>query len=297
MSKNKLPDMLNKEQLVKLFEAMYIPKLSIACFTSLMCGLRIREVCNLLTDDFNLERRTLKIRDSKNTKRKKQGYGKDRIQPIPEIAIEPIKKWLSIIEGNKYFLPSMNSEDKPLRTKTLHEWFKEARQKANLNIKDYQVKERSTGKIKSIYKFRYHHLRHFYAQYVYDRTRDLYAVSNLLGHNQITTSQIYAKISDKTKRETIDFAFNTPIKTKLFELNPINALHYNIPKIATEKYENYTIKPTTKEKTPIEILEERFAKGEISALDFQTAIRLLKARKEYLNENETTNSNKEVNYN
>lgn len=288
--------MLSKEQLVKLFEAVYIPKLSIACFTSLMCGLRIREVCNLLTEDINLERRTLKIRDSKNPKRKVQGYGKDRIQPIPEIAIEPIKKWLSIIEGSKYFLPSMSSEDKPLRTKTLHEWFKEARLKANLNIKEYQVKEVRTGKIRAVYKFRYHHLRHFYAQYVYDRTRDLYAVSNLLGHNQVTTSQVYAKISDKTKKETIDFAFNTPVKTQIFEQNPINALNYNIPEIAKKQQQQSNI--NVKEKTPIEILENRFAKGEISAIDFQTALRLLKVRKDYLTENENeTNPNKEIDYN
>jgi hypothetical protein len=42
-NRNKLPDMLTKEQLVKLFENMIIPKCSIACFMALMCGLRIRE--------------------------------------------------------------------------------------------------------------------------------------------------------------------------------------------------------------------------------------------------------------
>ncbi|MCD4759359.1 tyrosine-type recombinase/integrase [archaeon] len=285
MSNNKLPDMMNKEQLTKLFESMYIPKLSIACFMALMCGLRVREVCNILTQDIDLQRRTLKIRDSKNPNRKKQGYGKDRIQPIPEIAISPIKKWLTIIEGGKYFLPSMNSPDKALRTKTLHEWFKEARERANLDMKEYEYTEKSTKRKKAVYKFRFHHLRHFYAQYVYDITRDLYAVANLLGHNQVTTTQIYAKVSDKTKKDTVDFAFNTPIKTQIFEKNPANALNYNIPEIAKEKAQN---------KSPIEILEDRFAKGEISAIDFQTAIRLLKVRKDYLNENEP---NREIEYN
>ncbi len=44
--------------------------------------------------------------------------------------------------------------------------------------------------------------------------------------------------------------------------------------------------PLPREKSPIEILEDRFARGEISAVDFQTALRLLKARKDYLNDNE-----------
>ena len=128
--KNKLPDNLNKEQMIKLFESMFIPKCSIACFTSLMCGLRINEVCNLQIADIDLSRRQLKIRDSKNTRRKKQGYGKDRYVPIPEIAISPIKKWLSIIEGGKWFIPSENSPDNPLSKKTLHVWFSEARRRA-----------------------------------------------------------------------------------------------------------------------------------------------------------------------
>src|SRR3989344_9580569 len=98
-NKNKLPDMLNKEQLVQLFEAMYMPKLSIACFVALMCGLRIREVCRLEVQDIDLARRIIKVRDSKNPNRKKQGdYGKDRIIPLPEASISPIKKWLSVIE-------------------------------------------------------------------------------------------------------------------------------------------------------------------------------------------------------
>jgi len=291
-NKNKLPDMLTKEQLKKLFENMIIPKCSIACFIALMCGLRIREVCRLEVSDINLEARTVKIRDSKNPNRTKQGYGKDRIVPLPEIAISPIKKWLSIIEGSKYILPSENSPDNHLREKTLHIWFAEARQRANLNMPDYTVQYKKATKFRketTIYKIRFHHLRHYYATYVYERTRDLYAVANLLGHNQVSTTQIYARCSDKTKRETVDFAFNTPIKTRLFDKNPINALNYSIPTIA---------KTPLKEKSPVQILEERFAKGEISAVDFQTALRLLKVRKEYLNENENkTEPYKEAEHN
>jgi integrase len=293
-NKNKLPDMLTKEQLAKLFEAMFRPKCVIASFVALMCGLRVREVCTLQILDIDLERRIIKIRDSKNPNRKKQkGYGKDRIVPIPQIAVSPIKKWFSIIEGGKWFLPSAKSPDLPLRPKTLHIWFAEARARAGLNQIDYKVKYKRKINNKEenpIYKYRFHHLRHFYATYVYEKTRDLYAVSDLLGHNQVTTTQIYAKVSDKLKKETIDFAFNVPIRTRIFEQNPINAVNYNIPEI---------VKTKQKEKTPVQILEERFARGEISAPDFQTALRLLKVRKDYLpeNEKEKTEQLKEAEYN
>jgi len=275
-NKNKLPDLLTKEQLIKLFENILIPKCSIACFMALMCGLRIREICNLQIGDVDLQRRQIKIRDSKNPNRTKQGYGKDRIVPIPEIAISPVKKWLDIIDGGKYFIPSEKSPDNPLRVKTLHIWFSEARHRAGLDVVEYKVKYKrkfNNREDSTIYKYRFHHLRHFYATYVYERTRDLYAVSHLLGHNQVSTTQIYAKMSDKTKKESVDFAFNIPIKTKLFQENPSNALNYSIPTIA-------------KNKTPLQILEERFARGEISASDFQTALRLIKVKKDYFNDDE-----------
>jgi integrase len=286
-NKNKLPDLLTKEQLIKLFENILIPKCSIACFMALMCGLRIREICNLQIGDIDLQRRQIKIRDSKNPNRTKQGYGKDRIVPIPEIAISPVKKWLDIIDGGKYFIPSEKSPDNPLRVKTLHIWFSEARHRAGLDVVEYKVKYKrkfNNREDSTIYKYRFHHLRHFYATYVYERTRDLYAVSHLLGHNQVSTTQIYAKMSDKTKQESIDFAFNIPIKTKLFQENPSNALNYSIPTIA-------------KNKTPLQILEERFARGEISASDFQTALRLIKVKKDYFNDdekNKATNTESEI---
>jgi len=273
--KNKLPDIFTKEELIKLFEAMIRPKCVIACFVALMCGLRIREVCGLQISDINLERRIIKIRDSKNPNRSKQGYGKDRIVPIPEIAISPIKKWIDVVEGGKWFLPSAKSPDLKLRTKTLHIWFAEARERSKLDEVDYIVKYKKKTKHREdtkIYKFRFHHLRHFYATYIYEKTRDLYAVANLLGHNQVTTTQIYAKVSDKQMKETIDFAFNRPIQTQIFEKNPMRAINYTIPEIAK------------REKTPLEIMEERFARGEISDIEYQNKIRLLKLAKDHLRE-------------
>jgi len=271
--KNKLPDILTKKELLQLFESMLRPKCVIACFTALMCGLRVREVCNLQNSDINLERRIIKIRDSKNPNRKKQGYGKDRIVPIPTIALSPIQKWMEIVDGGKWFLPSAKSPDIPLRTKTLHIWFAEARESAKLDEVDFKVNYKKKTKYRestSIYKFRFHHLRHFYASYVYDKTRDLYAVANLLGHNQVTTTQIYAKVSDKQMKESVDFAFNMPIRTHMFEKNPMQAMNYTIPEVAK------------REKAPLEILEDRFARGELSDIEYQNKIRLLRLAKDHL---------------
>lgn len=275
---NKLPTILSKEHIEKMFEAVYIPKISIAMFMSAVCGLRVNEIRTLEISDINLKERKLLIRNSKNPNRSKEGYGKDRIIPIPECAISPMKKWLSIVEGHtKWFLPSSKSLEFPVSKEYLHNGLREAVERAGLNAVEYVItyKNNKYRQGRRQFRIKWHSLRHFYASYVYEKTRDLYAVSKLMGHNQVTTTQIYARVSDKITKDTIDFAFNMPIKTKVFQQNPLSAS--NIPTIAREK-----------EKTPVEILEERFAKGEISASDFQTALRLLKIRKDYLNDEKPT---------
>lgn len=292
MAKNKLPVILSKEHILKLFEAVYIPKISIAMFVSLICGLRINEIRLLELADINLSEKKIIIRNSKNPNRSKEGYGKDRVVPIPQVAISPIKKWLSIVEGHsKYFLPSDKSPLTPVSKSFLHSGFDEARTRAGLKTIEYEIQykknAKSFSKKRNQYHIKWHSLRHFYACYVYEKTRDLYSVSKLLGHNQVTTTQIYAKVSDKVLRESVDFAFDMPIRTKIFQENPSSALNYNLPEVAKDKI---------KDKTPAQILEERFAKGDISASDFQTALRLLKVKKDYLDNDETkTNTAKEVN--
>lgn len=278
MGKNKLPYVANKEDIIKLFEAVYIPKMAIAMFVSLMCGLRINEIRSLKVNDINLHQRKILIRNSKNPKRSKQGYGKDRIVPLPECAVSPIKKWLDVIGNDSvWFLPSGKSPLIPVSKEYLEGGFDEARTRAGLKKIDYEIKykanAKSIAKKRNQYTFKWHTLRHYYAIYIYEKTRDLYAVSKLLGHNQISTTQIYAKVSDKVLRESVDFSFNMPTRTKIFQNNPTSALNKNIGEVV-------------KNKTPIQLLEERFARGEISASDFQTGMRLLKVKKDYFDNEE-----------
>lgn len=52
-----------------------------------------------------------------------------------------------------------------------------------------------------------HTLRHTYATYVYDETDNLVAVKELLGHSDISTTQIYIHTSQKKLGETVRKAF------------------------------------------------------------------------------------------
>jgi site-specific recombinase XerD len=51
--------------------------------------------------------------------------------------------------------------------------------------------------------FSIHSLRHTFATRLYRRTGDLYLVQRALGHRQITTTEVYAKVSDDALRTAL----------------------------------------------------------------------------------------------
>jgi integrase/recombinase XerC len=51
--------------------------------------------------------------------------------------------------------------------------------------------------------FSIHSLRHTFATRLYRKTGDLYLVQRALGHRQITTTEVYARVSDDTLRQAI----------------------------------------------------------------------------------------------
>ena len=225
-NRNQLPDVFNVEQLVKLFDSIDRPKVGIASALAFFCGLRISEVCNLKIEHIDLDNKRLKVVDGKNSRRNLSGYGKDRYVPIPPQMISPIKKWIEIISDGKWLLPSDKSPDAHLRKKSLHEQFRVALKQAGLLIPRYDidVKTKINGKktIRKVtrYNFHFHTLRHAYATYLCDKGVDIYTISTLLGHNQVTTTQIYARVSDVQRNRAVNDAFNTPLSTRIISAQP-----------------------------------------------------------------------------
>jgi integrase/recombinase XerC len=46
-------------------------------------------------------------------------------------------------------------------------------------------------------------MRHTFATRLYDKTGDLYLVQRALGHRQITTTEVYARVNDSALRATV----------------------------------------------------------------------------------------------
>jgi integrase/recombinase XerD len=264
-NKNKLPDVFNPDQLVQLIDSANSPKIGIAIALAFFCGLRISEVCNLKWDDIDFDLKKLKVVDSKFSMRAKTKYGKDRYVKIPDPIISPLKKWKDLVGGGKWFLVSDKSPDVPMRKKTLGERFRIVLERAGLLIPDYDIvfKQKIFGEVKekkvTRYKYRFHTLRHSYATYLIDKGADILTVSHLLGHNQVTTTQIYARVSSKQVDKTINQAFNLQSRTRVIPQEDVRRISY-----------------PQQSQSPENFLKMQVARGEITADEFREKMQLFK---------------------
>jgi len=76
-------------------------------------ALRISEVCNLELKDLDLEHKNIYVFN---------GKGGDRVVPLPDKAIELIKKWLEIRpnwKNNRYVFTNIKGTTRPRKSKTI----------------------------------------------------------------------------------------------------------------------------------------------------------------------------------
>ncbi len=264
-NKHKLPGVFSPEQLVKLMEVIDRPKVGVAVALAFFCGLRINEVCSLRIDNVDLSGKKLKIVDSKYTLRKKTGYGKDRYVTIPDQMINPLRKWISIIEGGNWLFPSDKSPDAALRKKSLYEQFHFYLKKADLCIPESQItyKQRINGKrierTITRHKFYFHTLRHSYAVYLVNKGVRLDTIKNALGHERYDTTLVYARIGTVEMDREINGAFGNSLRSQV---------------IPSERVKQAIALPSPQQ-SPVEFLQMQLLRGEISEVDYQRKLALL----------------------
>jgi len=184
----KLPDFLTSEEVDRLLatpdKSTHIGLRDAAMLELLYAtGERVSEIINLKMEDINLE----------------EGYllcsgkgGKQRLIPFGEQAAELLSQYIS--NSRPYFIkgpPSpylfISNRGKPLSRKTFWKM-----------IKTYRLKS-------SIEKnFSPHTLRHSFATHLLERGADLRSVQMLLGHSDISTTQIYTHINQTRMKSIYD---------------------------------------------------------------------------------------------
>ena len=174
-----LPKVLSVEQIEQLLSAVDtatpIGKRDDALFEMIYsCGLRISEVCSLLIGNLHLNEQLIMVR----------GKGdKERIIPFGSEAKEKLSLYLT--------------EARPLLVgkKTVHEIFVNYRGEpiSRKGVwKRFQQLEKLSGVTSKV-----HTLRHSFATHLLAGGADLRSVQELLGHSDLSTTQIYTHIDDE----------------------------------------------------------------------------------------------------
>ena len=178
-AQRKIPIVLTKEEVNKLFNSIDKFEHSILIKSLYYFGPRVSELLGIKIEDINLKEKTVRIK----TLKKKTGQLAERIQPIPIPFFDTFKTYLKL-DGREYGL-----------------LFKLSRQRVWQLVKLYGEK---SGIKKSIHP---HTLRHSFATHVYEKREDIKAVQDLLGHEDISTTQIYVKTSTKSRKKAIEGVF------------------------------------------------------------------------------------------
>ncbi|MCK4588960.1 MAG: tyrosine-type recombinase/integrase [Nanoarchaeota archaeon] len=205
MRDHKLPKYLSRSELIMLGNAIHQPRIMVAVVAGLFFGLRGGEVVRLKKSSFNFEKMEIEVLDSKNPKRTKQGYGKDRVIPIINKNIEPFfQQYFENVSGDFLFPGKDNKYKSPhICLNTFEEYFATVLKRANL----YQVVgQRSDGR--NIYKYRFHSLRHTVGTTLINNGANIEEVMEFLGHSDISSTLIYAKLAKKPLRKKLSGIFN-----------------------------------------------------------------------------------------
>ena len=176
----KLPDYLSVEEVSAFLGAFDEDKplnLRDKTVVELMysCGLRISEVTTLKTSQINLREGYIAV----------MGKGsKERIVPIGSVALNLLKKYLlsarpCIAKSETYDEVFLNKHSSPISRVGLWKIIKKYAQKSGIK-KDIKP----------------HALRHSFATHLIQNGADLRSVQEMLGHSDISTTQIYTHLDN-----------------------------------------------------------------------------------------------------
>ncbi|CAA9892799.1 conserved hypothetical protein [Candidatus Methylobacter favarea] len=143
-------------------------KLYLVVLMAITTGMRKAEITNLRWTDINFDKGLAKLATSKN--------GSPRINPIPALALEELKKFRQV--GNGLIFGSPNDAEKPF---------------------DFRVQWTRAMQRAEIKNFRFHDLRHTAASYLVMNGASLHETAEILGHKSTQTTKRYAHLSTDHK--------------------------------------------------------------------------------------------------
>lgn len=168
---NRLPEVLTKQEVVKLIDSADNLKSRLMISMLYSSGLRVSEIVNLKVSDIDIQNNVGWVRKGKGSK--------DRMFSLSKNLNDEVQKYL-VDRDNKYVF----SKEKPLTTRNVQKIIFNLRQKAGINKKVTP-----------------HTLRHSFATHLLEQGTDIRVIQTLLGHSNLNTTQMYTHISsDQIKK-------------------------------------------------------------------------------------------------
>lgn len=165
----RLPTVLTKEEVKKLIDAAGSAKSKLIISLMYACGLRVSELTGLSVDNFNFEEKIGHVRQAKGRK--------DRIFNIPASLHNQLENYAG-------------------KQKAAENQFLFTGPKGKLSERNIQKIVSNTGKKAGLNKSVHcHTLRHSFATHLLESGTDIRKIQELLGHADLSTTQIYTHIS------------------------------------------------------------------------------------------------------
>ena len=163
-----IPEILTKEEVKSLIDVTKNLKSKLIIKMLYATGLRVSELTNLRLKDLSIDKKEAWVRKGKGSK--------DRFFKIADLLIKDLEKYISTLKENEEFLfPGKNNT---LSTR---------------NIQKIVVKAATKAKISK--RVSPHKLRHSFATHLLDQGVDIRMIQELLGHADLSTTQIYTHVS------------------------------------------------------------------------------------------------------
>lgn len=165
----KLPAVLTRDEVKRLIDATPTKKSKLMISLAYACGFRVSELTNLKTKDLNFEEMIGHVRQAKGRK--------DRVFNIPQKLANKLKKQVDKQQkANQEYL--FSGQNGPLTERNIQKIVQNAVKKAGIE-KDVHP----------------HTLRHSFATHLLEAGTDIRMIQELLGHADLSTTQIYTHIS------------------------------------------------------------------------------------------------------
>jgi tyrosine recombinase XerC len=179
----KLPDFLTYDEILKLLNVSGKDTWQFLRYKTILellysTGIRVGEIANLKIDDINFVDEVIKVR----------GKGKkERIVPFGKYALNCLMKYIEKRPNKKERYLFLNKYGKRLTERSIERIVKKYSLISGIN-------KRVTP----------HTLRHTFATHLLEKGVDLRTVQELLGHERITTTQIYTHLTVEKLKEFYD---------------------------------------------------------------------------------------------